>query len=145
MMCCVRERSRSSSPSQLWVAGPLSPYNVIIYLFCIELLLCSKDMAFDPVPLCIICVRVGPSTPGVYVRPGSWCPRNPGVTTVMYMRTGEFKTHYSVLSVVAMGQWRPSFFWVPLLYSSFFLQVSCNIGCATGHPWAHIMLQQQKE
>jgi hypothetical protein len=27
----VRERSRSSSPSQLWVAGPLSPYNVIIY------------------------------------------------------------------------------------------------------------------
>jgi hypothetical protein len=27
----VRERSRSSSPSQVWVAGPLSPYNVIIY------------------------------------------------------------------------------------------------------------------
>jgi hypothetical protein len=27
----VRERSRPSSPSQLWVAGPLSPYNVIIY------------------------------------------------------------------------------------------------------------------
>jgi hypothetical protein len=27
----VRERSRSSSPSQLWVAGPLSPYNIIIY------------------------------------------------------------------------------------------------------------------
>jgi hypothetical protein len=36
--------------SQLWVAGPLSPYNVIIYLFCIELLLCSKDVTFDPVP-----------------------------------------------------------------------------------------------
>jgi hypothetical protein len=33
MLRCVRERSRSSSPSQLWVAGPLSPYNVIIYLF----------------------------------------------------------------------------------------------------------------
>jgi hypothetical protein len=31
MLRCVRERSRSSSPSQLWVAGPLSPYNVIIY------------------------------------------------------------------------------------------------------------------
>jgi hypothetical protein len=39
MLWCVRERSRPSSPSQLWVAGPLSPYNVIIYLFCIELLL----------------------------------------------------------------------------------------------------------
>jgi hypothetical protein len=31
MLRGVRERSRSSSPSQLWVAGPLSPYNVIIY------------------------------------------------------------------------------------------------------------------
>jgi hypothetical protein len=47
-MC--RERSRPSSPSQVWVAGPLSPYNVIIYLFCIELLLCSKDVTFDTVP-----------------------------------------------------------------------------------------------
>jgi hypothetical protein len=46
----------------------LSPYNVIIYLFCTELLLCSKDVTFDPVPLCIICVRLGPSTPDVYVR-----------------------------------------------------------------------------
>jgi hypothetical protein len=27
----------------------LSPYNVIIYLFCIELLLYSKDVTFDPV------------------------------------------------------------------------------------------------
>jgi hypothetical protein len=64
----VRERSRSSSPSKLWVAGPLSPYNVIIYLFCIELLLYSKDATFDHVPLFIICVRLGPSTPGDYVR-----------------------------------------------------------------------------
>jgi hypothetical protein len=31
MLRYVRERSRPSSPSQLWVAGPLSPYNVIIY------------------------------------------------------------------------------------------------------------------
>jgi hypothetical protein len=67
MLRCVRERSRPSSPSQLWVAGPLSPYNVIIYLFCIELLLCSKDVTFDPVPRFIICVRLGPSTPGDYV------------------------------------------------------------------------------
>nr|ACG27261.1 hypothetical protein [Zea mays] len=50
MLRCVRERSRPSSPSQLRVAGPLSPYNVIIYLFCTKLLLCSKDVTFDPVP-----------------------------------------------------------------------------------------------
>jgi hypothetical protein len=50
MLRCVRERSRLSSPSQLWVAGLLSPYNVIIYLFCTEVLLYSKDVTFDPVP-----------------------------------------------------------------------------------------------
>jgi hypothetical protein len=55
MLQCVRERSRSSSPSQLWVAGPLSPYNVIIYLFCIKLWLYSKDVTCDPVPWFIIC------------------------------------------------------------------------------------------
>jgi hypothetical protein len=49
MLWRVRERSTSSSPSQLWVAGPLSPYNVIIYLFCIELWLYSKDVTFDHV------------------------------------------------------------------------------------------------
>jgi hypothetical protein len=41
MLWWVRERSRPSSPSQLWVARPLSPYNVINYLFCTELLLYS--------------------------------------------------------------------------------------------------------
>jgi hypothetical protein len=45
----------------------LSPYNVITYLFCIELLLNSKDVTFDPVPWFIICVRLGPSTPDDYV------------------------------------------------------------------------------
>jgi hypothetical protein len=28
----------------------VSSYDVIIYLFCIELLLYSKDVTFDPVP-----------------------------------------------------------------------------------------------
>jgi hypothetical protein len=28
----------------------LSPYNVIIHLFCIELQLYSNDVTFDPVP-----------------------------------------------------------------------------------------------
>jgi hypothetical protein len=83
MLWRVRERSRPSSPSQLWVAGPLSPYNVNIYLFCIELLLCSKDVTFDPVPWFIICVRLGPSTPGDYVRARVLVPRNPGVTEVV--------------------------------------------------------------
>jgi hypothetical protein len=80
MLWCVRERSRPSSPSQLWVAGPLSPYNVIIYLFCTELLLYNKNVTFDPVPWFIICVRLGPSTPGDYVRARALDRWNPGVT-----------------------------------------------------------------
>jgi hypothetical protein len=71
----VRERSRLSSPSQLWVAGSLSPYDVIIYLFCTELLLYSKDVTFVSVPLFIICVRLGPSTPCDYFAPGFWTPK----------------------------------------------------------------------
>jgi hypothetical protein len=67
MLRCVREKSRPSSPSQLWVAGPLSLYNVIIYLFCTELLFYSKDVIFDYVPWFIICVRLDPSTPGEYI------------------------------------------------------------------------------
>jgi hypothetical protein len=50
--CCdefVRDLGRRL-PVNFGVAGPLSPYNVIIYLFCIELPLCSKDVTFDPVP-----------------------------------------------------------------------------------------------
>jgi hypothetical protein len=50
----------------------LSPYDVIIYLFCTELLLYSKDVTFISVPLFIICVRLGPSTPGDYFAPGFW-------------------------------------------------------------------------
>ena len=42
MLQCVRERSRSSSPCQVWVAGSLSPYDVIIYLFCTEFLFIVK-------------------------------------------------------------------------------------------------------
>jgi hypothetical protein len=68
MLRCVRERSRPSSPSQLWVAGSLSPYDLFIYLFCTELLLYSKVVIFVSVPWFIICVRLGPSTPGDYVR-----------------------------------------------------------------------------
>jgi hypothetical protein len=72
--------SRSSSPNQLWVAGSLSPSDVIIYLFLIELLFYSKDVTFVSIPLFIICVRLCPSTPGDYFAPRSWCPRNPGAT-----------------------------------------------------------------
>jgi hypothetical protein len=84
MLRCVRERSRPLSHSQLWVAGPLSPYNVFIYLFiylfCIELLLYSKVVTFDHVRWFIIYVRLGPITPGDYVRARVLVPRNPGVT-----------------------------------------------------------------
>jgi hypothetical protein len=80
MLWWVRERSRSSSPVNFWVAGPLSPYNVNIYLFCTELRLYSKDVTFDPVPWFIICMRLGPSTPGDYVHARVLVPRNLGVT-----------------------------------------------------------------
>jgi hypothetical protein len=46
----------------------VSSYDVIIYLFCTEPLLYSKDVTFVSVPLFIICVRLGPSIPGDYVR-----------------------------------------------------------------------------
>jgi hypothetical protein len=55
--------------------GSLSPHDVIIYLFCIKLLLYSKDVTFVSVPLFIICVRLGPSTLGHYFAPGFWTPK----------------------------------------------------------------------
>jgi hypothetical protein len=104
MLRCVRERSRSSSPSQLWVAGPLSPYNVIIYLFCIEPLLCSKYVTFDHVPWFIICVRLGPSTPGDYVRARASDPENPGVTGRVIIRSvSDPKIYQRPLSPRGMG------------------------------------------
>jgi hypothetical protein len=75
MLWRVRERSRTSSPSKLWVAGSLSPYDVINYLFCTEFLLYSKDVTFISEPLFIICVRFGPSTLGDYFAPGFWTPK----------------------------------------------------------------------
>jgi hypothetical protein len=77
MLRCVRERSRLSSRSQLWVAGSLSPYDVFIYLFCTELLLYSKVVTFISVPWFIICVILGPSTPGDYVRARVLVPLKP--------------------------------------------------------------------
>jgi hypothetical protein len=53
---------------------------LFIYLFCTELLLYSKYVTFVSEPRFIICVRLGPITPGDYFVPGSWCPRNLGVT-----------------------------------------------------------------
>jgi hypothetical protein len=70
MLRRVRERSRPLSPSQLWVDGSLSPYDVIIYLFCTELLLYSKDVTFVSVPWIIICVRLGPTHLVIILRPG---------------------------------------------------------------------------
>jgi hypothetical protein len=91
----------------------LSPYNVIIYLFCIELLLYSKDVTFDPVPLCIICVRLGPSTPGVYVRARALVPRNPGVTR------GETMVTWS--AITKQKRWRRKGLGVRFPFSGFSL------------------------
>jgi hypothetical protein len=55
-------------PVNFWVAGSLSPFDVNIYLFCTELLLYNKVVTFVSVPLFNICLRLGPNTPGVYVR-----------------------------------------------------------------------------
>jgi hypothetical protein len=91
MLWCDRERSRPSSPSQLWVAGSLSPYHVIIYLFCTEPLLYSKYVTFVSIPWVIICVILGPSTLGDYVRARvlvplkPWCDRS-GIRGMLIVR-----------------------------------------------------------
>jgi hypothetical protein len=58
----------------------LSLYDVIIYLFYTELLLYSKDVTFISVALFILCVRLGLSTPGDYVRARVLVPQNPDMT-----------------------------------------------------------------
>jgi hypothetical protein len=50
MLRCDCERFRPSYPSQLSFTGPSSPFDVIIILFCTELLLYSKDVTFISVP-----------------------------------------------------------------------------------------------
>jgi hypothetical protein len=81
MLWWVRERSKPLSPSQLWVAGSLSSYDVFIYLFCTELLLYSKDVTFVSVLWVIICVRLGTSTLGDYVRARVLVPPKSGCDT----------------------------------------------------------------
>jgi hypothetical protein len=98
MLWRVRERSRSSSPSQLWVARPLSPYDVIIYLFCTKLLLYSKDVTFVSLPWFIICVRLGPSTLGDYFAPGFWIPKT---------RVWHPHTNTSLLYTLCPHSWAP--------------------------------------
>jgi hypothetical protein len=74
MLRCVRERSRPSSLSQLWVAGPLSPYNVIIYFvqnsyYIVKMwhsILChDSSYVWDLVPAHLV----------IMFAPGSWCPK----------------------------------------------------------------------
>jgi hypothetical protein len=75
MLRCVRERSRPSSPSQLWVAGSLSPYDVIIYLFFTNSYYIVKmwhsflhhdsSYVWDLVPAHLVNMFT----------PGSWCPK----------------------------------------------------------------------
>jgi hypothetical protein len=55
----------------------LTPYDLIIWLFCTKLLLYSKDMTFVSVPWVIICVRLDPST---HLRRTRVYPLSPGVT-----------------------------------------------------------------
>jgi hypothetical protein len=73
-------------PINFGVARSSSPYDVIIYLFCTELLLYSKDVTFIYVPLFIICVRLGSSTPDDYVRVRALVSQNPSVTILHLWR-----------------------------------------------------------
>jgi hypothetical protein len=59
-------------------------------------------VTFDPVPLCIICVRLGPSTPGDYVRARVLVPRNPGVT-LYSIETGSEDRQLAVGEVAVWG------------------------------------------
>jgi hypothetical protein len=73
MLWRVCDRSRSSSPSQLWVAGSLSPYNVIIYFFVQNSVYIVKmwhsimchdsSYVWDLVPAHLV----------IMFAPGSWC------------------------------------------------------------------------
>jgi hypothetical protein len=64
------------------VAGSLSLYDVIIYLFCTELLLYSKYMSFISVPWVIIGMRLDPSKHLIC----AWIwPLNPGDTATLLL------------------------------------------------------------
>ena len=72
--CCDEFVRRSSSPSQLWIAGPLSPYNVIIYFvqnsyYIVKMwhsILChDSSFVWDLVPAHLV----------IMFAPGSWCPK----------------------------------------------------------------------
>jgi hypothetical protein len=73
MLWRVRERSRWLSPSQLWVAGPLSSYNVIIYFvhnsdYIVNMwhsIMChDSSYVWDLVPAHLV----------IMFAPRSWCP-----------------------------------------------------------------------
>jgi hypothetical protein len=128
MLWRVRERSRSSSPIQLWVAGPLSLYNIIIYLFCTKLRLYSKDVTFDPVLWFIICVRLGPSTPGDYVRVRVLVPPKPGCDRARGLRSDRASRSLSR---------RGHHGWWVALPSIAFISLACRgdrpgVGCTRG-------------
>jgi hypothetical protein len=77
----------------------LSPYDVIIYLFCTELLLYSTDVTFIYVPLFIICVRLGPSNLVFISRPG-FGPLKPGCDTLGTLSQGKPRSATTVLVLV---------------------------------------------
>jgi hypothetical protein len=78
----------SQSTLGCWI---VSSYDVNIYLFCTEPLLYSKDVTFVSVPLSIICVRLGPSTPSDYFTLEFWTPKT-RVWQKWYQRNVDFRT-----------------------------------------------------
>jgi hypothetical protein len=65
-------------------------------------------VTFDPVPLYIICVRLGPSIPGVYVNPGFWTPK------IRVLHRASWEPHFSKgflfsqgkMNSFPMGKWK---------------------------------------
>jgi hypothetical protein len=79
----VRERSRPSSPSQLWLLDRcLLWYNYLIILY--RIMLYINDVIFVSVPWVIICVRLDPSSTHLAFRVRVWCPLKPGCDTPPY-------------------------------------------------------------
>jgi hypothetical protein len=82
MLWWVREWSRPLSPSQLWVTGSLSSYDVIIYFvqnsyYIVKMwhsfIYHESSYVWDLILTHLV----------IMLAPGSWCPRNPGVTEVV--------------------------------------------------------------
>jgi hypothetical protein len=81
-------------------------------------------VTFDPVPLYIICVRLGPSIPGVFVRARVLVPLKPGCDK--YSSKSTYEATFHVGSVLFDSWERVWKTWAPPKCSFFMWMVSHN-------------------